>query len=326
MPRPDDFRIETCALREPGPGEVVVENLMLSMDPAIRGFLDDREGYLPPAEVGDTVPGMALGRVVQSRNPALREGDLARGISGWAEYVVFGDALGLEKVTPVPGVTLENYLGALGHTGLTAWVGLNEIGRIQPGDTVVVSAAAGATGSVAGQIARLQGCRVVGLAGSAQKVARLRELGFDAAIDYRSVDDLGAAIHEKCPDGVDVYFDNVGGPQLEALLPLMKLNGRIVACGMVSSYNDQDHAYGVRTLWNTVLKRLTIRGFLLYDHFDRIPEAQAELTKWVISGQLVPLQEVRDGLERAPEALIDLLSGRNLGKSVVRLSGAVTAA
>lgn len=324
MPRPDDFRLETRAVREPGPGEVVVENLLLSMDPAIRGFLDDRDGYLPPAALGDTVPGMTLGRVVQSRNPSLREGDLVRGISGWEEVVVFGDALGLERVESVPGVPPEYYLGALGPTGLTAWMGLNEIGRIRPGETVVVNAAAGATGSVAGQVAKLQGCRVVGIAGSTDKTARLLELGFDAAIDYKAVDDLAAAVRESCPEGIDVFFDNVGGPQLEALLPLMRLHGRVIACGMVSSYNDQDNAYGVRTLWNTVLKRLTIRGFLLYDHFDRIPEGQAQLTQWVTSGQLVALQNLRDGLERAPEALVDLLAGRTLGKTLVRLP--VTAA
>ncbi|MDY0067161.1 MAG: NADP-dependent oxidoreductase [Steroidobacteraceae bacterium] len=318
-PRADDFRLEQQAPFEPKEGEIVVANWILSMDPAIRGFLDDRESYMPPVAIGDTVRGMTLGQVVRSRNPAFQEGDIVRGMAGWEDLSLVGEAMGLEKVTVAAGIPLEHYMGALGPTGLTAWIGLNEIGRIAPGDTVVISAAAGAVGSVAGQIGRLQGCRVIGLAGSPEKTAQLQDLGFHAAINYRAVDDLAGAIREVSPDGVDVYFDNVGGATLETMLPLMNEQGRVVACGMVSDYNDQDHPYAVRTLWQVVVKRLTIRGFLVYDHFDRIAEAQAQLTRWVSSGELVPVNNVRDGLENAPAAFIDLMSGKTIGKTLVRL-------
>lgn len=322
LPQPDDFRKETSRLPEPRDGQIVVANRILSMDPAIRGFLDERESYMPPVALGETVRGMTLGQVVRSRSAEFREGDFVRGMAGWEEFSVIGEAMGLEKVLPAPGIPLEYYMGALGPCGLTAWIGLHEIGRIARGDTVLISAAAGAVGSVAGQIARLQGCRVIGLAGTAQKVARLRELGFDAAINYRAVANLADAISSASNGGVDVYFDNVGGATLEAILPLMKQHGRIVACGMVSDYNDQDHAYGVRTLWQIVVKRLSMRGFLVYDHAERIPEAQSQLSDWVSSGALTVLDNIRDGLESAPAAFIDLMSGRTIGKTLVRLAPA----
>lgn len=319
IPRPEDFRIESDQVAEPGPGEFLLENHILSMDPAIRGFLDDRPSYLPPVAIGETVRGMTLGWVAKSRRADLPEGAYVRALAGWADMSLLGDALGLEKVDPAPGIRLESYMGALGPAGLTAWIGLNEIGRITPGDTVLVSAAAGAVGSVAGQIARLSGCRVVGLAGSPEKVQRLRELGYHAAIDYRAEPDLDAAIRAACPDGIDVYFDNVGGATLERMLPLMREHGRIVVCGMIEQYNDADHPHGVKTLWQLVVKRLTMRGFLTYDHADRLGEASAMLGEWVRSGELLPTETIYEGLERTPEAFIDLMSGRTMGKTLVRI-------
>jgi NADPH-dependent curcumin reductase CurA len=322
LPRLDNFRVAAAALPELGEGEILLANRLLSIDPAIRGFLDDRPSYLPPVAIGEAVRGMTLGKVVRSRNPGLAEGAYARSLAAWEEYSVLPPgAIGLEAVLPSPGVALEHYMGALGPTGLTAWVGLMEIGRIEPGETVLISAAAGAVGHVAGQIAKLKGCRVVGLAGAPDKTARLKELGFDAALNYKREPDLAAAIRAACPEGVDVYFDNVGGRTLETLLPLMRLHGRVVVCGMVSDYNDQDHPYGVKTLWQLVVNRLTVRGFLTYDHANRIAEAQAELNAWVNAGRLVALDHIRDGLEQAPAALIDMLSGRTTGKTLVRLPG-----
>lgn len=320
MPVPADFRLEPMIVPEPATGEVVVANRVLAMDPAIRGFLDDRPSYLPPVAIGETVRGMALGEVVRSRNPSLAEGTLVRALAGWADYSVLGaDALGLERAEPQPGIRTETYMGALGPSGLTAWIGLHEIVRVAPGDTVLVSAAAGAVGNVVCQIARLRGCRVIGIAGSEAKCARLEALGV-VALDYRSVDDLGAAIRAAAPDGIDIYFDNVGGATLELVLPLMREHGRVVVCGMIGDYNDQANPYPVRTLWQLVVKRLTMRGFLTYDHPGRLAEATAELRGWVVDGAMQAIETVYEGLENAPQAFIDMMSGRTIGKALVRLS------
>jgi len=321
MPRPTDFRLAPAPRAELREGEFAVTNCFLSMDPAIRGFLDDRPSYLPPVALGETVRGMTLGRVTRSRSPLHVEGSYLRALAGWEhESRLAPDAIGLETLNPIPAVPLENYLGALGPSGLTAWIGLHEIGRITAGQTVLVSAAAGAVGSVAGQIARLRGCRSVGIVGSAAKAARLAALGFHAAVNYRDAADLSAAVHAACPDGIDVYFDNVGGTTLETVLPLMNVHGIVVVCGMVADYNDQEHPHAVRTLWQLVVKRLTLRGFLTYEHAERIPEAQADLDEWVKSGALTALHTLYEGLETAPEAFIDLMSGRTVGKTLVRLA------
>jgi NADPH-dependent curcumin reductase CurA len=324
MPRAGDFQLEQRKVREPQAGELLVANQVLSIDPAVRGFLDDRPSYLPPVALGETVRGMALGRIIKSCHPEFPEGAFVRALAGWEEISLLGrDAIGLMRVTISPGTPLQHYMGVLGASGLTAWIGLNEIAALKAGETVVVSAAAGAVGNVACQIARLQGCRVIGLAGSPAKVERLQKLGLHAAIDYRAAGhDLAGAIRAASPEGVDVYFDNVGGSTLETLLPLMREHGRVAVCGMVSEYNDQDHPYGVHTLWQLVVKRLTLRGFLTYEHAARIPEAQAQLTHWLSTGALVAIENVREGLERAPEAFIDLMSGRTIGKTLVKLGEA----
>jgi len=320
LPTIDDFRIEAAGIPELGPGEFLVANRFLAIDPAIRGFLDDRESYLPPVAIGDTVRGMTLGRILRSRDSAYAPGRFVRALAGWEDLSVLGPrALGLEFVDPDPQTPLQFYMGALGPTGLTAWIGLNEIGRIKAGQTVLVSAAAGAVGSVAGQVARLQGCRVIGLAGSAAKVAHLKALGFHSAIDHHAEADLSAAIRAACPEGVDVYFDNVGGATLELLLPLMNVHGVVVVCGMMSDYNRQDQPQPVRTLWQLVVKRLTMRGFLTYEHADRIPAAQAELTQWIRSGELKVLDNLHAGIENAPAAFIELMSGQTVGKTLVSL-------
>jgi NADPH-dependent curcumin reductase CurA len=319
-PRAEDFRLEEYEPPAPRDGELAVQNLYLSMDPAIRGFLDDRKSYLPPVAIGEAVRGMSLGRVIVSRNPAVPEGALVRALAAWEEIsVLASNAIGLEIVQPAAGIPLECYMGALGPSGLTAWIGLHEIGRIRAGQTVVVSAAAGAVGSVAGQIAALAGCRVVGIVGSAAKAQHIRGLGFHAAIDYRTSPGLSAALAEACPEGVDVYFDNVGGATLEAMLPAMRVHGMVIVCGMVAEYNHQEAPYPVRTLWQIVVNRLTLRGFLTYEHAERIPQAQAELDAWVRSGALRAIDNIHDGIESAPAAFMALMSGATVGKTLVRL-------
>jgi NADPH-dependent curcumin reductase CurA len=319
-PRAEDFRLVTVEVPEPRPGEFLVANLILSMDPAIRGFLDDRDSYLPPVALGEAVRGMALGRVIESRNAAFPAGALVRALAAWEEVSVLGaDALGLDTVTPAAGVPIEYYMGVLGASGLTAWIGLHEIGRIRPGQTVVISAAAGAVGHVAGQLAILHGCRAVGIVGSSDKAQRIRDLGFQDVIEYRNHPDLGAAVRSACPSGVDVYFDNVGGATLEAMLPQMREHGVVVVCGMAGEYNQQDAPYPVRTLWQLVVKRLTMRGFLTFEHADRIPLAQAQLDQWVQTGALRTFDDIHEGIESAPAAFIALMSRATIGKTLVRL-------
>ncbi len=320
MPHADDFRLEPANARALERGDCEVRNVFLSMDPAIRGFLDDRPSYLPPVAIGETVRGMSLGQVIRSRNPELTEGSYVRALAGWEDVSLLQPgAVGLETVIPLPGIPLEAHLGALGPAGLTAWIGLHEIAGIKQGQTVLVSAAAGSVGSLVGQLSRLHGCRTIGLAGSGAKTSRLKTLGFSAAVNYRAAPDLGAAIAAACPDGIDVYFDNVGGVTLEAVLPLMNAHGTVVVCGMVSDYNHQDEPYAVRTLWQLVVKRLTLRGFLTYEHPDCIPRAQAELNDLVLGGDLVGLTSIYEGLTAAPTAFIDLMSGHTIGKTLVKL-------
>jgi NADPH-dependent curcumin reductase CurA len=317
-PVAEDFALVRAPMPVPGPGEILVKMRVGSCDPAIRGFLDDRPSYLPPVALGAPINGMSLGEVVASNNPDWQVGALLRAFATWSDHYVIGaDAMGLELVEAAPGVPLQHYMGALGPVGLTAWVGLFEIGKAAAGETVVVSAAAGATGSTVVQLAKAAGCRVIGLAGGPAKAAIARDLGADVAIDYKAVPDLAAAVRAAAPDGVDVYFDNVGGETLDAMLPLMRLHGRVAVCGMVSQYNDADHPPGLKNLWQLVVNRLTMRGFITYDHLPVLGEAQAMLDRLLAEGKLTPLENVREGFEKLPEAFIDLMNGRTTGKTLV---------
>lgn len=324
--RPQGVPDEGCfALREaPVPelraGEMLVRMRVGSVDPAIRGFLDDRPSYLPPVAIGAPINGMSLGEIVASRNPDWPVGTFIRVFAVWSEYFVIGpDALGLERVTPAPGAPLRTYMGALGPVGLTAWVGLFAIGEARAGETVLVSAAAGATGSTAVQLAKAAGCRVVGLAGSADKAALVRRIGADAVVNYRQCDDLGAALDAAAPGGFDVYFDNVGGPLLDTVLPRLRERGRIALCGMIAQYNDADHPHGVTNLWQLVVKRASIRGFLTYDHAARLGEAQAMLDALHAAGELVPVENVHRGFAALPAAFIALMRGETSGKTLVEI-------
>ncbi len=317
-PVPENFALITTPTPRPGPGEMLVRMCVGSVDPATRGFLDDRPSYLPPVAIGAPIAGMSLGEIVESNHPDYPAGTFVRAFATWSDHYVIGaDALGLEIVHPEPGVDLHHYMGALGPVGLTAWVGLFAVGEAKPGETVLISAAAGATGSTVGQIAKARGCRVIGLVGSQEKAQTIRDLGFDTAINYRATPDLASEINRAAPDGIDVYFDNVGGEMLEAILPLMRLHGRVAVCGMVGQYNDADHPYGVKTLWQLVVNRVRMQGFITYDFPDVLEEAQRELDGWVREGKLKPLANVRNGFEHLPDAFIDLMSGKTIGKTIV---------
>jgi len=321
VPTPEHFELTEEPVPEPGAGQILVRNLYLSLEPAIRSRLEGKAGYMPPIPIGGAIRGPTLGRIVESNLAGYRVGELLYGLNQWEDYsIVTPDTILLEKIQPKAGIPTSYYLGALGGSGLTAYVGLHEIGRIQPGETVVVSAAAGATGSLAGQIARLRGCKVIGIVGSTQKAQRLeRELGFDAALNYRETPNLAAAVTALAPDGVDVYFDNVGGPTLDALFLAMKTHGRIVACGMISDYNRTDHPNPITHLWEIVARQLTMKGFMLFNHRASIPDARTQLERWVTQGQIAVLEHLTRGLSNAPTAYSELMSGKTTGKALVEI-------
>lgn len=318
MPSPDDFEIVDAPVGEPGPDEVVVRNLYLSVDPYMRGRMSDRKSYAPPYEVGAVMTGGAVGRVVASRHPEFEEGDLVESRFGWREgFCVDGSKL---RAIPDPVAAPSAYLGVLGMPGLTAYVGLLEVAELKEGETVLISGAAGAVGSVAGQIARINGCRVLGSAGGPEKVQYLRdELGFDFAFDYRE-GRLSERIKEGSPDGLDVYFDNVGGELLEAAIGRMRTFGRIALCGSISRYNDTGPTPGPANLSRAVGWCLTLRGFLVphYEHM-RAPFLK-DMGEWVRTGQVTYRETVVEGIEEAPQAFIGLFTGANLGKMVVKIA------
>jgi NADPH-dependent curcumin reductase CurA len=326
VPAQENFRLEEEPVRELQDGEVLLENQVMAIDPAVRGMLDDVKSYMPPVPIGGLIPTMVLGRVVKSRNPQFKEGDYGRGFIGWEEYSVLNpSSVGFENVRIDSALPLTAYMGAVGWSGITAYVGLKRYGEMRESDEVLISAAAGAVGSVAGQVARLSGCRVVGTVGSADKAQIVTEtLGMDAAINYRAVADLDAAIVEAFPNGIDLYFDNVGGHTLDTVLPRMKAFGRIAVCGMISNYNHQTEPYPIRNLWQVLVNRITMRGFLAYEATDMLEEAQAALARWVIDGKLVATENVATGLENTPAAFIRLMSGETTGKTLVRLNDRIS--
>lgn len=320
-PLPSDFALIEEPVPMPGPGQMRVRNLYFSMEPAIRGWLDGKDNYFQAIPLGGVIRGPSLGVVEVSNLAGFKPGDHVWGLTHWEDYsILSADTILLERLDVSWNVPLSHYVGALGPSGLTAYVGLHDVGKIKAGETVVISAAAGAVGSVAGQIARLRGCRVVGLAGSAEKASILTDrLGFHAAINYRAVADLGAAIADACPDGVDVYFDNVGGRTLDALLPRMRDFGRIICCGMIGDYNNQANPTPVHNLWQVVAKQLTMRGFLLFSHMQTLPQARHDLHQWAADGKLVALENVTRGIANAPESFCRLMAGETVGKTVLEV-------
>lgn len=318
FPKATDFELVERPIPEPGPGEVLVRNVYMSVDPYMRGRMNDVRSYVPPFAIGEPLQGAAVGVVAASGDPAFQEGEAVIGSQGWREYDV-APARALRRID-VSGIPMSAYLGVLGGTGFTAYVGTLDIGQAKAGETFFVSAAAGAVGSVAGQIAKIAGCRVVGSAGSDQKVTwLLDELGFDAAFNYRTVD-LEAALAETCPDGIDVYFENVGGETLQAVLNHMNPFGRIAACGMISQYNNIEPQPGPNNLSLIVRQRLTIRGFIISDHADRRPDFERDMAQWLREGRVKSRETVVDGIENAVSAFLGMLRGENTGKMLVRLA------
>jgi NADPH-dependent curcumin reductase CurA len=317
---PGDFAVVDREVPHPGQGQVLVRNHFISVDPYMRGRMNDVKSYSPPFAVGQAMDGGAVGSVIASNSPQLAPGDIVLHMHGWREYAV-GDAARFRKVGATAGVPLSAYLGVLGMTGLTAYVGLLDIAAMRPGDTVFISGAAGAVGSTAGQIARLRGAaRVIGSAGSEEKVAYLtRELGFSAAFNYKTGPVRGL-LREAAPEGIDVYFDNVGGDHLEAAIGALRPSGRVALCGAVSQYNATEPPPGPRNLALAIGKRLTVRGFLVSDHGDRMAAFAEEVGGWVGAGTLRHRETVVDGIENAPAAFIGMLRGENTGKMVVRIT------
>lgn len=314
-----DFELVEVDVRDPAAGQVLVRNAWMSVDPYMRGRMRDEPSYADPWAVGAVMQGGAVGHVVASRDDAFAPGDLVSSNLGWRDLAL-APAGAFTPLDPDVERTAD-YLGVLGMPGHTAYVGLIDLGRPRDGETVFVSAAAGAVGSVAGQIAKLHGCRVIGSAGSPEKTAWLvDDLGFDAAIDYRA-EDLEAALAEYAPDGVDVYFDNVGHDHLQAALNHMNDHGRVVACGSIAGYNAAGPQPGPNNLAHIVRKRLTIRGFIVSDHADRRAAFLADMRRWLAEGEVRSRQTVVEGLERAPQAFLGLFDGSNIGKMVVRIAG-----
>jgi len=314
----DDIEIVDAPRPQLEEGEALVRTMLLGMDATVRTWLNRGEGYLPAVEIGEVVRCSGIGRVVESRCEKFAVGDLAYGLPGWQEYAVVRDDLFTTWLPPdTPDLT--SLISVYGATGTTALLGLTEIGRPQAGETVVVSAAAGATGSLVGQIAKILGCRVVGIVGSDEKARFVvEELGFDAAINHRT-DDLAAALKEHCPKRVDVYFDNVGGKVLDAVLGAIALHGRVVLCGAISVYNDQGRPPGPSNYLNLISRRGRMEGFIALDWVDRFPEAAATLGGWVAEGKLKHFEHFYDGWEHAVDALNALFDGSNTGKVILRL-------
>ena len=318
-PTPDDFRLVETEHPDPQDGQVVVRMLVMSVDPYMRGRMRAGKSYAAPWEIGETMKGGAVGRVVESRSPDVPEGSLVLTEAGWRDVAVL-DAAHVRVLPESPGIPPSYYLGVLGMPGLTAWAGLFRVAAFQRGEDVFVSGAAGAVGSLVGQFARLRGAgRVVGSAGSPEKVAWLGELGFSAAFDYHDAP-VAELLAAAAPDGIDVYFDNVGGEHLEAAIGALRVHGRAAICGSISGYNAVTPPPGPRNMSQLVASRLTLRGFLVGDHTDLRPEFLETVTGWIASGDLVVRETVRHGLDDAVPAFLDLLRGGNTGKMIVRLA------
>ncbi|WP_254522067.1 NADP-dependent oxidoreductase [Natrinema caseinilyticum] len=318
-PTMENFELVTVDRPEPGHDEVLVETLYQSVDPYMRGRMRDAESYAEPWDVGDPMKAGVVGEVVASNADEFEAGDVVTGDLLWAEHAV-ADADELQRVNPDLG-PISTALGVLGMPGVTAYWGLLDVGDPNPGDTVVVSAAAGAVGSVVGQLARINGTRVVGTAGSEEKVDWLTdELGFDAAINYKQTDDLSTAVAEACPDGVDVYFDNVGGPITDAVWPQLNDFARVAVCGQIALYNATEVPTGPRKLAQLIQTRAKVEGLLVSDYQDRWGEALQRLSRFVREDEIRYRENVVDGFENAPDAFLGLFEGENIGKQLVKVS------
>jgi len=319
MVKESDFEYREVPVPEPDEGQVLIRTRYLSLDPSMRGQMENRADYVAPLQIGDVMRAGGVGHIVRSRHPDYPEGAQVTGSFGMQDYVLSnGRDVPFRVVDGDIDPTLV--LGALGGTGMTAYFGLLELGKPQPGETVVVSGAAGATGSIAGQIAKIKGCRVIGMAGSDAKCRWLTdELGFDAAINYRT-EDIGSALDRLCPQGIDIYFDNVGGEILDLCLARIANNARIVLCGGISRYNATGPIPGPKNYFNLVFRRARMEGFIVLDYAPRFPEAITQMRNWIDAGQLQQQVTVIDGFRELPQALIKLFEGYNTGKMLVKTS------
>jgi NADPH-dependent curcumin reductase CurA len=318
LPTADNFELVRVELPDPGPGQVQVRNSWMTVDPYMRGRMNDVKSYSPPFQLGEAMQGGAVGEVVASNDASLKAGDLVQSFFGWRE--AFNAPAGAVQKLETHGLPPQAFLGFAGMPGLTAYVGLLRIAEMKAGDVVFVSGAAGAVGSVACQIAKLKGHTVIGSAGGADKVAFLKEIGVDHAIDYKAEPDLTGALMRAAPEGIDVYFENVGGAHMEAALMAARPFGRFALCGMISEYNNTDLGKGVRGLIMAVGKSLTLRGFIVSNHTDLQAAFVKDLAGWVAEGRFKHVETVKEGIENAPAAFLGLFKGENLGKMLVKLS------
>jgi NADPH-dependent curcumin reductase CurA len=318
LPTADNFELAHLEVVDPGPGEVQVRNLWMTVDPYMRGRMNEGKSYVPPFALGQPLQGGAIGEVIASNDPAFQKGDLVQSMLGWRE-VFNASPSSLRKLDP-RGLPPQAFLGVAGMPGLTAYVGLLRVAGLKDGDVVFVSAAAGAVGSVVCQIAKIKGHKVIGSAGGADKSAYLKEIGVDAAIDYKAVPDLTAAVRQAAPEGIDVYFDNVGGEHLEAAIACAKPFARFAVCGMISQYNATSPPAAPRNLIQMIGKRLRLQGFIVSDHADAQADFVADLSRWVADGKLRWRETTLEGIENAPRALLSLFEGGNVGKMLVKLA------
>lgn len=318
LPKESDFALVETGVPPLQDGQFLVKIAYLSVDPYMRGLMSDAKSYMDPISIGDVVIGGAVGTIVESRHPGYAAGEVVLGYWGWQEYAV-SDGAGVYKFDPSVA-PISTALGVLGMPGLTAYFGLLDIGKPKRGESVFISGAAGAVGSVAGQIAKLLGCRVAGSAGSPEKIAFLRELGFDAAFNYKDVSSYETALREACPEGIDVYFDNVGGALTDAVFTQINPEARIVVCGQIDQYNAQNPPQGPRLLWHLIVKRARAEGFLVFQFADRYAEAQRAMAQWIAEGRLTWRETIVEGIENTPKAFIGLFKGENTGKQLVKIA------
>ncbi len=317
LPTAENFELATVELPAPGPGEVQVRNQWMTVDPYMRGRMNDVKSYTPPFQLGKAMEGGAIGEVTLSNDPSLKVGDLVQSGMGWRE-AFNAPATGVQKLD-THGLPPQAFLGVAGMPGLTAYVGLLRIAALKPGDVVFVSGGAGAVGSVVCQIAKLRGHKVIASAGGPTKVAFLKELGVDVAIDYKAEPDLTAALQKAAPEGIDAYFENVGGAHLEAAITVANPFARFALCGMISQYNATELPTGPRNIIQAVGKSLHLEGFIVSNHWDMMPAFVKDLSEWSAAGKIQWRDTVKEGIERAPEAFLGLFSGENFGKMLVKL-------
>ncbi len=315
-----NFSFDEEDVRDIEDGEFLIKNLYLSFDPAQRGWMEDRKSYVPPVGIGEVMRAGSVGQVIESNNPDYKVGDKVQGTFGWQEYAI-SNGQGILNATVIPeGQSLTAPLSVFGITGLTAYFGLLDVGQAKEGETVLVSGAAGSTGSIAAQIAKLKGCRVIGVAGGTEKCRWLtEEAKIDAAIDYKEAN-LAEVIPELCPEGVDVIFDNVGGEFLNTALMSVNQSARIAVCGAISGYNNETPAPGPSNYTALIIQRARMEGFIVLDYMDKFPEAIADLMQWVQEGKIIYQEDIQEGIENAPDTLLRLYTGKNKGKQLLKVA------